>query len=91
MELFYVLAPSDYTSTTRLVTFAPGSRLQSFTVPIVDDANVEPPVEYFTAVASLTTPNVVVSISRPMATVAIEDDDSKWHFLRTSIAFINTA
>ncbi|MEM7113263.1 MAG: Calx-beta domain-containing protein [Chloroflexota bacterium] len=66
-------AGSDYTIVTGTLTFAPGETLQSFDLPILDDALNEATE---TAIVTLSNP-VLVNLGTPMtATVHIEDDDA---------------
>ena len=66
----------DYTGVTTVVTFAPGETVKIVNVSTIDDSNSES-TESFTATLSNASPSRVVSITQPMATVNIADNDGK--------------
>ena len=68
-------AGSDYTQPgVSTVTFGPGQTSASYSVPIVDDSNIED-TETFTAILSTTDSDV--NIGDNTATVTILDDDGE--------------
>lgn len=66
----------DYTGVTTVVTFAPGEIVKIVNVSTIDDGSSES-IESFTATLSNASPSNVVSITQPMATVNIADNDRK--------------
>ena len=67
-------AGSDYTHGVTTVTFGPDQTSASYSVPILDDSNIED-TEIFTA--SLSTTESGVNIVDGTATVTILDDDGE--------------
>ena len=75
------LAPDDYTTVSRRLTFTPTETEQEITIPITDDNTYEPSPEDFTAQLTLVTDSTDVLIDPAVATVNINDDDSeKCHY-----------
>jgi len=66
-------APSDYTSTSGTLTFAPGETTKTIDVPIVGDSAVEGDE---TLTVTLSGAPSGVNITRPTATGIIKDDDT---------------
>ena len=73
-DLFYPSAPSDYTSTSQSVTFAPNEQTRTVTVPIVND-QIDEGSESFSAEISLPSGSTGVNIGDAVATATIQDDD----------------
>ena len=67
------LAPADYTSTTGLVTFPPGTLTQSFRVPVVNDDIAEPDETFTVQLASAS--GASITDNTGIATI-IDDGDS---------------
>ena len=67
----------DYTGVTTVVTFAPGERVKIVNVSTIDDDSSES-TESFTATLSNASLSSVVTITQPMATVNIADNDRKY-------------
>jgi hypothetical protein len=65
-------AGSDYTATSGTLTFLPGDTTKTISIPITDDASIEP-VEYFQVTISSSSN---ATITRATANVAISDNDS---------------
>src|SRR5262249_17922507 len=65
-------AGQDYQSRSGTLTFLPGQTVQTFTVPIINDNNIEPS-ETFTIVLSNLVGSAALSI--PTTTVTIVDND----------------
>jgi uncharacterized delta-60 repeat protein/uncharacterized repeat protein (TIGR01451 family) len=66
--------PSDFTPTNGVLVFAPGDLAKSFTVPIIDNFNVDPP-RFVTLMLSNATPSNV--LGAPIAAILnIVDDES---------------
>ena len=69
--------PEDYTTTQRQLTFDPDNLEIEVPIPITNDNIYEPNVEQFTAQLTLLSTGADVDVIRPIAIVAITDDDSK--------------
>ena len=67
-------AGSDYTATTRTLTFAPGDTSETFDVPIIDDGRDEPD-QTFLVNLSLP-PNANTVLTDTQAVITIEDNDA---------------
>ena len=72
--LFYSTAPSDYTSTSQSVKFAPNERTKTVTVPNVND-QINEGSKSFSAEISLPSGSTGVNIGDAVATATIQDDD----------------
>ena len=66
-------APSDYTDTTGTVTFAPGSTIQTLTVPVVGDEVDEGTEQFFVSLSGA----VNATIDNSFAVGRILDDESR--------------
>ena len=66
------VAGQDYTAQSGLLTFDPGVTLQTFSVPIADDALIEPSETFVVNLSNLTGG---AALSRDQATVTIVDND----------------
>jgi hypothetical protein len=73
-------SPDDYVATVTTLTIPAGSVSLFFTIPIVDDLDVEP-TEDFTVTATVTSGNT--SNTTVQGTVAIYDNDSNGNFPQT--------
>ena len=83
-DLFYPSAPSDYTSTSQSVTFAPNEQTRTVTVPIANDSIYEGS-ESFSTEISLPIGSTGVNIGDAVATATIQDDDGWLVWLRVSV------
>ena len=71
---FSPLDSSDYQSVTQMLTFGPGNKQSSVTIPIVND-NIDETIEQFFITITLVTTDVNVEISPEQTTIQINDDD----------------
>ena len=67
-------APTDYTSTSQLLTFSATNTREDVTIPITDD-NIDEAVEQFLGRLTLETSGVSVQLSPQETEVQIIDDD----------------
>ncbi len=75
----------DYGASSGFITFTPGIRTQQISIPITEDALVEP-LESFTVVLSEATniPGATTTITNSPATVNIDDNESSVQFAATT-------
>jgi len=69
-------APTDYTSTSQLLTFSDTNTRDGVTIPIIDD-NINEAIEQFLGHLTLVTSGVNVQLSPQQTEVQIIDDDGK--------------
>src|SRR5262249_30052221 len=72
--------PSDYSSSSRTLTFGPGVALRTFAVPIVADTASEPLETFSISLSNPLPPNQAVLGTLQKTTVAITDDDPSIQF-----------
>jgi len=75
--------PTDYTSTTQLLTFSATNTREDVTIPITDD-NIDEAIEQFLGSLTLVTSGVSVQLSPQQTEVRIIDDDGNLMSLITA-------
>jgi hypothetical protein len=80
-------APSDYATTTGILTFGPGVTSQTITVPLVSDP-IEEPAETFTVTTGTSTATVTIAASAGVAGVPTV---SQWGLIALALGLLAAA
>ncbi len=80
------LAGTDYTAVTGTLVFGPGEYLKSFTIPILDDAQIEPTEAFHVILTNPTGGSDIAGLID--TTINILDDDGPGEFQFSSAAYV---